>query len=568
MIAEGMFKPPPGIRYVVFNKMTMPPTQCMRTWQFLFKEITVAGAKVIWKHRADYEEVHSQPFWRKNLKQLCRNGRFLACDKNQGVRFVDHETYKKIAAREYGNYELHPDATGKEMEKLANAMLDKLKGNLKFLAVTIQTAAIKKTITYHDNEQNRMLKQLAEFVAWTASKPTELFRLPALRMLLKVHKVIKAGALCPTRPIVPACGLPSYPMGQWLGAFMARMAKQIKWNLQSTEQFLSFITDPSRSSRVRCYDFTNLYGSEPVKETINLFVRAIEELAWIFEDPNDDIIFKALMRHVIIPDGMELDEIIGRKSTRLIVLLVAECIRGTLATLDLGDEEKIIGTNRFLAMGCPPVAPLSIITLAYLEVKQHGREKCEIGMRRLIDDIIVDLDIISETNLYAAYSKHSYLELNVADYDHFLDVRFTWNGERHITYPYIKEFAVVPLNYFSNHPQHTIRAAAKNELRRLMGLINIDSAKPDWVEYWHTKYSMAQYPSNILRNILLEVISGTRLLREKEERGVNNIETWRGAHTGVDKSLTKETGFKVDTAWKVSTTLMSMALKMHKTDGL
>ena len=248
--------------------------------------------------------------------------------------------------------------------------------------------------------------------------------------------------------------------------------------------------------------------------------------------------------------------------------MVAECIRGTLATLDLGDEEKIIGTNRFLAMGCPPVAPLSIITLAYVEVKQHGREKCEIGMRRLIDDIIVDLDIISETNLYAAYSKHSYLELNVADYDHFLDVRFTWNGERHITYPYIKEFAVVPLNYFSNHPQHTIRAAAKNELMRLMGLINIDSAKPDWVEYWNTKYSMAQYPSNILRNILLEVISGTRLLREKEERGVNNIETWRGAHTGVDKSLTKETGFKVDTAWKVSTTLMSMALKMHKTAGL
>ena len=568
MIAMGQFVPPPGIRYVVYNKMTVPPAQCMRTWQYMFKEVTVAGARLLWNHRAKYKEIYTRSFWQRNLKQLCENGRFLACDKNQGVRFVDHETYKKIAAREYGNYELQPDATGAEMEVLARSLLDKLKSNLKALTIAIKSAAIKKTITLHDVEQNRMLTQLAEFVNWTAMKPTVLFRLPALRMLLKVHKVIKEGALCPTRPIVPACGLPSYPMGQWLGAFMARMAKQIKWNLQSTDQFLSFITDPSRTSRVRCYDFTNLYGSEPVKETINLFVRAIEDMEWVFEDKKDDVIFKALMRHVIIPDSMELDEIMGRKSARLIVLLVAECIRGTIATLDLGDEERIIGTNRFLAMGCPPVAPLSIITLAYLEIKQHGKQKCELGMRRLIDDIIVDLNVISEKSLYAAYSQHAYLELNVAEFDHFLDVRFSWNGERHITYPYIKEFAVIPLNYFSNHPQHTIRAAAKNELMRLMGLINIDNVKPEWVEYWHTKYSLAQYPPGMLRNILLEVISGTKVLREKNERGVNNIETWRGLHTQNDKKLTENTGFKIDTAWKVSTTLMSMALKMHKNMGL
>ena len=72
----------------------------------------------------------------------------------------------------------------------------------------------------------------------------------------------------------------------------------------------------------------------------------------------------------------------------------------------------------------------------------------------------------------------------------------------------------------------------------------------------------------MLRNILLEVISGTKVLREKNERGVNSIETWRGLHTQNDKKLTENTGFKIDTAWKVSTTLMSMALKMHKNVGL
>ena len=108
----------------------------------------------------------------------------------------------------------------------------------------------------------------------------------------------------------------------------------------------------------------------------------------------------------VVQRQRELDEIMGRKSARLIVLLVAEGIRGTIATLDLGDEERIIGTNRFLAMGCPPVAPLSIITLAYLEIKQHGKQKCELGMRRLIDDIIVDLNVISEKSLYAKPSQN------------------------------------------------------------------------------------------------------------------------------------------------------------------
>ena len=84
-------------------------------------------------------------------------------------------------------------------------------------------------------------------------------------------------------------------------------------------------------------------------------------------------------------------------------------------------------------MGCPPVAPLSIITLAYLEQKTFGLENCKRGLRRLIDDIIVDLSIVNESQLRSAYP--SYLELNQGDRGHFLDVQYVLGWKRIYAFP-------------------------------------------------------------------------------------------------------------------------------------
>ena len=43
------------------------------------------------------------------------------------------------------------------------------------------------------------------------------------------------------------------------------MARTIPWNLGNTTQFQKWITDPNRGPNVRTFDFTNLYGSEPVR---------------------------------------------------------------------------------------------------------------------------------------------------------------------------------------------------------------------------------------------------------------------------------------------------------------
>ena len=412
----------------------------------------------------------------------------------------------------------------------------------------------------HDIAKRVIRSQLAVFIRESITLPFATYKLPLLRMTLKVHKPLKNG-LIPTRPIIPTCGLPNFAYGQWLGKFLAKMARQIPWNLECTKDFQSWLAQPLRSKNVTTFDFSNLYGSEPVRQTLCLFASAIEEMPWKFEDKDDALIFESLRKIVAVPPDLGFEELIGSK-TSILMLLLTEQIRCTIAELDLGDETIIVATDSFLAMGCPPVAPLSIISLGYLEFKAFGFDRCTAGMKRYIDDIALDTDIISELELRSIYP--DYLILNGAGNEHFLDVSFKWSHSNFETWPYIKEFATIPLSYLSAHPYHTIRAAAKNELNRLMSLNSMNACKSAWAEYWFNKYTLARYPNGVLKCILQEVINGTAHIREKSTRGINHVETWRGVKTCFSHDATLYTKRKISSAWKVDNSLLSIALKAHK----
>lgn len=516
-------------------------------------------------------------YWRRTFSETAKisNGRFLACDKNLGVRFITNNYYNRLAHIEARNYETTIT------DKVSEQLLAEIQQRLCDIASLISVEANRPTYTYSShsrwflNASNAtmlrpesdtstnvaaFLAQLSVYITSTCAGSIERFKLPSLRMTLKVHKPLK-NDMIPTRPIIPTCGMPNFPIGQWLGRFMARMARQIPWNLECSEDFITFITDQSRSPRVASFDFSNLYGSEPVRDTLFLFACAVEELEWHFDDPQDELIFTALRSIVDIPESTGLRDLIGARSS-IFLLLLADQIQRTIAVLDIDGIDNILCTSKFLAMGCPPVAPLSIITLAYLEIRCLGKERCKLGMKRYIDDIIVDLDIIPEDLLRSAYP--SYLTLNCADSHHFLDVSFYHNGARFETWPYVKELAVVPLCYFSAHPTHTIRAAAKNELVRLMKRTTLLEAKPAWAEFWFVKYSHAQYPANMLRNMLKEVIADTRTLRDAVPRGVNHVETWRGVPTETGRDF-RVCQTLVSTAWRAAPSLLSIALKAHRT---
>jgi len=389
-------------------------------------------------------------------------------------------------------------------------------------------------------------------------------------MLLKVHKPAKADGLIPTRPIIPNCNLPSYGIAKWLGAFMAKMVKSIPWNLESTDQFLSFIKDKRRSEGVATFDFTNLYGNEPVAETMALFFSALHEMEWLFENDDDRIIFEALMTPVEIPADLCYKSIFrcgGTNQTYVFCLILAECIFCTIAELDIGHDRRVlVSTADFLAMGCPPVAPLSVITLACLEARKIGFERCVKGMRRLIDDIIIDTSYITEEELRSVYP--GYLELNHGDKGHFLDVTYVWVGSRFITYPYIKPHTTIPLNIHSCHPFHILRATAKNELARLMKLCSEEQNRDSWSSFWKAKYTAAGYSMRLLWQIEEEVRYSPRLIRTKNQpRYVNHVETFVGTETRTSKILSSVSGRPVAQTWKVCPSLLSMALKAHDKKG-
>ena len=550
------------VQYVTYRKGTMPEEGLMRRQDRVFDEIVCSQSHNIATQQEWHGQMHDASFWRRTLSRLVRGGRFLACDKNLGVKFVDIEMYKRLANDQLQNYE-KAYLWKKEHEKgYVDEIMDGMVARVREIAGAILgaqlIAAQKKKITAQDREEFKCMQQLAEYFVFTVGATGQVFKIPQLRMLLKVHKVVGAGMLCPTRPIVPNCGLPNYGMGKWMGSFMAKMARQIPWNLESTKQFQSWLADRSRGPRVRTYDFTNLYGNEPVRETLALFARALEEIFWVFDDPHLHTTMEVMRRIILVPDGLQ--PLIGSRA-RLIVVIVAELVQQTIAQLDLGDEIVTVMTSKFLAMGCPPVAPLSIITLGYLERERIGVDRCTRGMRRLIDDIVVDLDIISEDELRSIYP--DYLTLNSAELDHFLDVAFTWNSQKYLTWPYIKLHATIPLNFMSQHPPHTLRAAAKNELSRILGLTNMCSVMDCWVKFWWTKYTLAGYPAKLLGVLLREVILDVPTVREERERGVNHVETWRGVRTASSRLIAQSANMVVSTAWAVEPTLMSMALKAH-----
>ena len=551
------------VEYVSYRRGTQPEKGLMQRQDRIFDEIACSQAYNIAVHQEWHSQIHDASFWRRTLSRLVKGGRFLACDKNLGVKFVDLGMYKRLANEQLQNYE-RAYLWKKEHEKgYVDDIMNGMVARVREIAVAIMGAAHtaateKKRLSAQDKEEFKCMQQLAQYFIFSVDAEGLVFKIPQLRMLLKVHKVVGAGVLCPTRPIVPNCGLPNYGMGKWMGSFMAKMARQIPWNLESTRQFQSWLADRSRGPRVRTFDFTNLYGNEPVRETLALFARAVEEMFWVFDDPHLHTIMEAMRRIILVPDGLQ--PLIGNRA-RLIVVIVAELVQQTIAQLDLGDEIVTVMTSKFLAMGCPPVAPLSIITLGYLEREKIGVDRCTRGMRRLIDDIVVDLDIISEAELRSIYP--GYLTLNRAEIDHFLDVSFTWNSQKYLTWPYIKLHATIPLNFMSQHPPHTLRAAAKNELSRILSLTNMCSVSDCWVEFWWVKYSLAGYPAKLLGVLLREVIADVPTKREERERGINHVETWRGVRTASSHLVAKSASMVVSTAWAVEPTLMSMALKAH-----
>lgn len=132
-------------------------------------------------------------------------------------------------------------------------------------------------------------------------------------------------------------------------------------------------------------------------------------------------------------------------------------------------------------------------------------------------------------------------------------------------WPYVKPFAVIPLNFGSNHPEHIKRALPRNELNRLMKRTNVDECRLEWAKYWRFKFMLAGYPEKLLDEILADYARGWKYVKTEERLNyVNHVEKWRGAKTPTARSLWSLLGKPVRTAWRMGKKISSLALSSNK----
>jgi hypothetical protein len=527
----------------------------------------------------DFKATHRIPAfanasnWRKALRT--EGYRWMACDKNLGVKLVTEKDYYKMVWREINKYDTDFSVDA------ASKVLSKRLSNLE---------EIRKAV----EGNSRLLKEIHDLVVRCINK--EEADLPNLKLLLKVHKEKKSDGLYETRPIIPTCKLPEYELSKLAGKWLAKFAKGIPWVLEDTRRFTNWLDGMPIKDELKTFDFTNLFGNEPVKETLTLLRRGLVELRSDYEgnegygvkfEDDDEIAWSVLMQSTITPAFLR-----GILEPRepIIMIITASAVMETAAIVGIEDDKSVvISTNKFLAMGSAPVAPMSNIALAILEKDKWGFLRCESGMRRLIDDVIINKRLIKETDLRSIYP--SYLTLNGSEDQHYLDIEFRLNNGSFDYWPYIKPYPVIPLNWNSNHPENLKKSVAVNELRRMYSNCSRWEYRKYWRGYWRTKFKLADYPDEVLDAALMKAESkrvtaeGMRALArgipreflndrkyvqwqqlDDKERRIHHVQRWRGINTGTARVFQKIEMKPARTAWSMGTSLQRIAtVKGNKT---
>jgi hypothetical protein len=332
---------------------------------------------------------------------------------------------------------------------------------------------------------------------------------------------------------------------------------------------LNWLKCKPRSEKIKTYDFTNLFGNEPVRETLEIFVECVRTTDANFSNSKDQKIWGYLMDERSIPNFL-LHIFPRERGIPLIAILTATSVMETFMVSDSSIGQIICSTSEFLAMGTPPVAPLSNITLAYLEKKQIPEWKLLNGMRRLIDDIAIDERAISEVTLRSVYP--NYLTLNSSHDDHFLDVSFKYVGKEQVfaTWPYIKPYPTLPLNYLSFHPRSVIGAVPTNELRRLMMICSDPEMRIDWINFWYHKFHLAGYPDHALRRSLNAMKKGfhcKKIRPAPTTDTIYHVEEFRGYRSEAQENLKVCEKLDFRTCYTVAPTLRELCIKSCIREG-
>ena len=230
-------------RAVMFKKGTALPRGNMRDdlvrsthniHRLVHDEITT------WDKERHLPSVLNALEW-KHALQAC-NGRWIICDKNLGVKHVDNDEYEFLMDQEASRYIRHTTNIDDTEKRI----------------IAIKIEHLEELVLYHTPDPQCSFKgdlwyDLREMVKHDLT--TKTFKLPKLKLMLKIHKDKKNGHW-QTRPIVPTMNLPEYGLSKWIGRLLAKFARAIPWVLEDTGSFVTWLTARSRSGQIRTFDFS------------------------------------------------------------------------------------------------------------------------------------------------------------------------------------------------------------------------------------------------------------------------------------------------------------------------
>lgn len=398
--------------------------------------------------------------------------------------------------------------------------------------------------------------------------------LPRLRLLIKLHKV-QIGKMIPTRPIIPASTGPWGPIGEMIAKVLAAVQLNIPWIVKDSDDFIQWLMMEGRG-RVQTFDFSNLFGSEKVEDTLYWLHTAIHEYREWFQLGDFAEVIQATLTMVDVPELLQY-LFVGLQRVTILELVTAATIKETVFIVPTNGGPQIYRTAASLAMGAAPVCPVSNIVLAAMERKKLGLQCCMRAIKRFVDDIAMDRQKVSEAQLKACYPP--YLVLNEGTPGVFLDVCFRqawvsqlWSRIATFYWPHLKEPLPSFPHFSSCHRSATKRAILRNEIRRLAKRTNLPSVFEVYKHFALKRFERAGYPSNWLRDearVNYSEARSTLIIRRvgddlqpipQNRNLINHIQTLEhGAPplAAFFRAQPKLKHFEFRTAWKVNLRLVN-----------
>jgi hypothetical protein len=250
------------------------------------------------------------------------------------------------------------------------------------------------------------------------------------------------------------------------------------------------------------------------------------------------------------PPGMH--ELIGsRHGYTVIEVMCYLILHNNYVLFEKSDGTTTMATQKDgMAMGQPPVAPLSNILLASYELEDNTYDVCVRYARRLIDDICWTAGKVK--TMYPEYVKFNLSTVEKDGFLTFLDTEI--NLTKYEVRMHYKPFHRPFTEWSSNVPRAFIANTITTECMRAKRICTTEGHFNDAVVYLKSKAKEANIPDNVIeakcsavkwsdREVMQcydDARTNSQLMRHSDMRSAHQ-ERWRSRQSGARKMLEKGT---------------------------